>query len=324
MLQARYALPTPVLERGRTMAGYAAAAAATRFKRCVAAADAANACYLAADLLASGAGVRLVEALVELVADARFLISSIALGVAHDVADLGELFGAEAKGGVANDASARHLAVQAVVRLCLLASRGGSSGTGARALTFTRAGAAKLSALQADVVPLLKSAPPQQYSQEGGGGLMARVASALSLLRTAEGEATRLLVVSLVSRSAPASVPALAALAGSVAGPHARVALALMALARGAGRPSLLLAAFAGPGPLEAPAWTRAERANVTYAVLRSHVLFESLAADHEEATAAVLEKVRGGSGARVDPDVARSIDATFRRRARLDALYRV
>lgn len=330
MLQARYALQTPVLERGRTLAGYAAAAAATRLKRCVFDADAANACYLAADLLASGAGERLALALVDLVSDARFIVPAFALGVAADVADLADLVaGAVA---VANDVSARHLAVQAVVRLCLLAKEGRNPSPAAlaRATALTRASSAKLSTLQAEAVPLLRAggagAGAGAHGQGGGPpDLMARVASALHLLRTEDGEAKRLRLVSLVARSASSAVPALAALAtstGVMQAPHARVALDLMAVSR-ARAPALLLAAFAGPAPLEAPPWTRAERANVMYAVLRTHLLFESLMADHEEATNAVLDKARAAATP-VDPELARGIDATFRRKARMDALFRV
>ena len=354
MLQARYELPVPVLDRGRTLTGFAAADAVTRLKRCVVEFDAANACFLAADLLASGHGARLVDGLVDMVADARFLVPAFALGVADDVADLAVLTHQETagpptstalgfKGSLINDSSARHLAVQAVVRLCLLAkpgrSRGGETTSHTRAAALVRAHGAKLITLQAEVVPMLKNAAA---TAQAGADMVGKVTAALALLRTQEGEARRWRMISLVARGAPAAISALLALADASqlhgAGPHARVAN-LLARARPTKAPALLLAAFAGPSPLEAPPWTRAERSNVTYAVMRAHVLFESVAGENEgpsreppqrhgaeqDAQQEVIKRVlREAREGRVDPDVSRGVDATFRRKARLDALYRV
>lgn len=310
MLQARYRISLPALDRGRTMAGFAAAAAATRLKKCIEEGDVANACFLAADLLASGHATRLAEALADAAADGRALVAALALGAAEDAVDFGTLAPAA---NVANDASARHLAVQAVVRLCLIAARGASKEP--RGQAIARLAAAKLRDLQAEGVRALQAAP----TRDGETGMMAKFQAAMDGLRGQGDEAARLRLASLVARAAPASTPTIVAYAAMAGYPHARVALALHAR-----RPktTLLLAALAGPAPLAAAPWTAAERNNVTYAILRAHALFEAIGETHADAVEDTARELLARS--RVDPEVSRGVDATFRRKARLDALYRV
>jgi len=317
-LQARYRVRLQALDRGRTLAGFAAATAGTRLKKCIAEGDVANACFLAADLVASGHAMRLVEALVDACASPGVLAPALALGAAEDVIDFGAL---APTADVANDATARHLAVQAVVRLCLLGARPARDDK--RGAAIARLAAAKLRDLQAEGVRLLQAT----VAPNGETGLLPKLLAALGGLRQPEEEATRLRLASLVARAAPASTPAIVAHAAARLAqyPHARVALALHAMAARP-KPALLLAALVGPAPLAAAPWTDAERNNVTFAVLRAHTLFEAVADHHADAAEDEEREMLAAAtaGRAPDPAVARGIDAAFRRKARLDALYRV
>lgn len=312
-MQARYRVAMQALDRGRTLVGFSAVASAARLKKCIQEGDVANACYLAADLLASGQAVRLSDALADACSSSSVMVPALVLGAAEDVVDFVAL---APSADVANDAGARHLAVQAVVRLCLLSSRPPPTSC-PRGQLLVRQSGAKLRDLQAEAVKTLREAGPS-----GETGLLAKLASAMEHLRAQEHEPRRLRLASFVARQAPATVPALVLAASSRQPdhPHARLALALHAC-----RPkvALLLAALAGPDPLVAPPWTAAERNNVTYAVLRAHVLFEAIADGAADARDGRSDPAEVALSA-VDPDVGLAVDATFRRKARLNALFRV
>ena len=323
-------------DRTHTATGRRVVDALASLKKCVVGADVANAAFLAADLAASAQTPRLVGALVDLVADAGLFPRALALGVADDVAILAQLADALPLAEHANDVALRHHVIQAVVKLCLVCRREDREDD-PRARAACRAATASLVQLRAEALPALQRAPAP--------GLVDKVRHALELLRTEQGEGARLRLVSLVARASPSSVAALRGLAegpgpaqgaapaaavpsfrGATAYPHAATLLALHEIRP---RALLLVAAFLGPAPVPPAAWTEPERKNLLYALMKTNVVFASLndSSDRagrggEELGADLLTLLTRVRGARADPDIARGVDAAFRRRAKFDRLY--
>lgn len=287
--------------------------ALSQLKRCIDDADAANACFLAADLLAGGHSQRLLCALVDALADARYFAPAIPLGVAADVADLATTMASFATPLHATEPAVRHRVFLVTVRLCLIAKRGAGGGGGVlcpRALQAHKLSYAPLAQLRAASLPALQRAPQPD--------LAGKVAHALAMLRTQDGELERLRIVSLIARSAP-QVPLVAA-----EGPYARTMRVLQTVVAARPRACFTVAAFAGPGPFSPAGWTPAEHKNALYAVLKTNAVFDGLA------DAAVREAEREGErepsalvgDVAADPHISRGVDALFRRRAKFDRLY--
>ena len=326
MLQPRYAVPLEWQDRTLTATHRRAVDALSQLRRCLDEADVANACFLAADLLAGGHSQRLLGALVNAMADARYFAPALQLGVADDIATLATDSAALAAPLHANDPSIRHAVFAVVVRLCLI-SKGASLSVFPvcpRATLAHKLSYAPLAQLRVAVLPLLQRAPQAD--------LQGKVAHALSLLRTQDGEPGRWRLVSLIARSAPQI-----ALLPLADGPHARIMRVLQTVLAASPRACFTVAAFAGPGPFAPHAWSAPEQKNLLYALMKTHLVFEGLS-DGRAAAAASAGSSSAGSSSKghdggndiqafvgdvqVDPAIGRGVDALFRRRAKFDRLF--